>query len=291
MIQLINVNKGYEDRIILEDLNLLIEPGTVLGLVGPNGAGKSTILRLISGVIQADAGIVAVNEYEIFDNDRMKESIFFLGDDPYFFNQSTIRDMKEYIKLFYHNFDEDFYQKLLSDFNISDTVMISSFSKGMKRQAALIVAMASRPQILLMDESFDGLDPMMRFQLKQNIVEQLDKEEMIVIISSHSMSEIEDICDTVLLVKDRGIALSEKMDTIHLSYHKFQIAFKEKVDLDILKALNPITMEGHDRIFTLIIKGEYEELKSKVQALNPLVMEHSNLSLDEIYRYEMGGHQ
>lgn len=289
MIQLINVNKSYGENLILEDLNLIIEPGSVLGLVGPNGAGKSTILRLISGVIRADAGIVAVNEYDIFDNADSKQDIYFLGDDPYFFNQATIRDMKEYIKIFYKNFDEDFYQSLISQFNISEDVSISSFSKGMKRQAALIVAMASRPKILLMDESFDGLDPLMRFKLKQNIVDQLENNEMIVIISSHSMSEIQDICDQVMLVSNKGIKLNEKMETIHLAYHKFQVVFSNKVSPEIFNSLNPVSVVGLERIYTVIVKGELTEVRTKIDALNPIVVEHSHLSLDEIYRLEMGG--
>ena len=287
MIQLINVNKGYEDNLILEDINITIDNGTVLGLVGPNGAGKSTILRLIAGVIQADAGVVAVNEYDIFDNDEIKQSIFFLGDDPYFFNQSTLNDMKNYVKIFYKNFDDAYYDELVTIFSINPNELISSFSKGMKRQAALIIAIAARPDILLMDESFDGLDPLMRFKLKQSIVEQLDRQNMIIIITSHSMGEIQDICDSIILVNNKGITLNEKTDDIHIAYHKFQLAFDKDTDASIFDALNPYSVSGSHRIFTLVLKGDLEEINQVINDLNPLIVEHNYLSLDEIFRLEL----
>lgn len=287
MIQLINVNKGYEDNLILEDINITIDNGTVLGLVGPNGAGKSTILRLIAGVIQADAGVVAVNEYDIFDNDEIKQSIYFLGDDPYFFNQSTLNDMKNYVKIFYKNFDDDYYDELVTIFSINPNELISSFSKGMKRQAALIIAIAARPDILLMDESFDGLDPLMRFKLKQSIVEQLDRQNMIIIITSHSMGEIQDICDSIILVNNKGITLNEKTDDIHIAYHKFQLAFDKDTDVSIFDALNPYSVSGSHRIFTLVLKGDLEEINQVINNLNPIIVEHNHLSLDEIFRLEM----
>lgn len=287
MIQLINVNKGYEDNLILEDINITIDNGTVLGLVGPNGAGKSTILRLIAGVIQADAGVVAVNEYDIFDNDEIKQSVYFLGDDPYFFNQSTLNDMKNYVKIFYKNFDDDYYDELVTIFSINPNELISSFSKGMKRQAALIIAIAARPDILLMDESFDGLDPLMRFKLKQSIVEQLDRQNMIIIITSHSMGEIQDICDSIILVNNKGITLNEKTDDIHIAYHKFQLAFDKDTDASIFDALNPYSVSGSHRIFTLVLKGDLEEINQVINDLNPLIVEHNYLSLDEIFRLEL----
>lgn len=291
MIQLINVNKRFGDNLILEDLNLIIKPNSIIGLVGPNGAGKSTILRLISGVIQADAGIVAINEYDIFDNDTMKENIYFLADDPFFFNQSSLSGMKDYIKVFYKNFDDQIYTDLIEEFKISETASISSFSKGMKRQAALIIAISSRPKILLMDESFDGLDPVMRFKLKQNIIDQLETSEIIVIISSHSMSEVQDICDQVILVSDKGIRLNDRIETIQHKYHKFQLVFTEKISIDQLSFLKPLSITGTERIFTLIIKGVYDEIMKNISTLDPIVVEHSTLSLDEIYRLEMDGDQ
>lgn len=289
MIQLINVNKGYDNHLILEDINLTIENGSVLGLVGPNGAGKSTILRLIAGIIQADAGVVVVNEYDIFDNADVKQCIYYLGDDPYFFNQSNLKEMKEYIKLFYKNFDETYYYQLLIEFGINEREPISSFSKGMKRQASLILAIAARPQILLMDESFDGLDPLMRFKLKQYIVEQLDLKDTIVVISSHSLGELEDICDNVVLVNNRGLQMSGRIENIHASYHKYQIVFQDNTSAQSFATFDYLKLTGSNRIFTLIIKGDKQELDDKIAALNPYIIEHTNLSLEEIYRLEAKG--
>ena len=288
MIQLININKSFDHRLILEDVNLSIHNGTVLGLVGSNGSGKSTILRMIAGVIQADAGVVAINEYDIFDNDVVKQDIFFLADDPYFFVQSSLKDMKQYLKLFYKRFDDEVYHSLLKEFDISETDKLSGFSKGMKRQASLILALASKPKILLLDESLDGLDPSMRFKLKQYLCDIVIDEETIVVISSHSLNELNDICDTIVMIKDGTIEEEQTLNQVQISYHKFQVVFKEIPDHALLDALSFISIKGDQRIYTIIAKGIREDIEAKLSVLNPLIIEHSSISLDEVFRHEDG---
>lgn len=289
MIQLINVNKSYDNRLILQDLNLEIYPGNVIGLVGPNGAGKSTILRLIAGVVHADAGIVAINDLDVIDNASIKQHIYFLSDEPYFFNQATLFEMKSYHKIMYKNFDETYYEETLKVFEINENAPLSSLSKGMKRQAALLLALSCKPEILLMDESFDALDPLMRFVIKQCIIDQVEEKQMIVIISSHNLNEIQDLCNQIILISNKGIEMSQSIETLKSSYHKFQIVFDSPQSQEIFHDFDPVSLSGTSQIFTLIIKGVYDDIKLKLDALNPRIVEYASMSLDEIYRSEMGG--
>lgn len=288
MIQLININKSFDHRLILEDITLNIRNGTVLGLVGANGSGKSTILRMIAGVVQADAGVVAVNEYDVFDNAVIKQDIFFLADDPYFFVQSSLKDMKEYLKLFYKRFDDEIYHSLLREFNISESAKLSGFSKGMKRQASLILALASKPQILLLDESLDGLDPNMRFKLKQYLCDKVIDENTIIVISSHSLNELNDICDTIVMIKDGTISDEETLNDVQISYHKYQVVFKDIPDPQSFESFDFISIKGDQRIYTIIAKGVKEEIEKSINTLSPMVIEHSSISLDEVFRHEDG---
>jgi ABC-2 type transport system ATP-binding protein len=286
MITVNNLSKSYGTKLVLDDINLEVEKGHVVGLVGPNGSGKSTLLRLISGVLEPNAGLVRINSEDVYDNPEIKSDVFFLGDEPYFFNQSTINDMKEFYKLFYPNFDETTYQELLDDFKLDPSVRINSFSKGMKRQVVLIFALAAKTKIILLDEAFDGLDPKMRFKLRQYISQEIFDREIIVIISSHNLRELEDICDTIVMIHNNKLQFSHTTDDVVSIYHKYQMVFNEEFDPNIFKSLNPLNVSGKERIFTLILKGDKEELDAKIKELNPLIFEHNRVSLEEIFIYE-----
>ena len=289
MLKLTNVNKSYDDKLVLHDVSLSIETGTVLGVVGPNGSGKSTILRLLAGVIEADAGLVQIDNQNIFDNAPLQEGIVFLADDPYFLLQSTLKDMKSFYKKFYSKFDDLYYTELVSEFNISETEKLSNFSKGMKRQATLILAMACKPKILMMDETFDGLDPIMRFKLKQFIIDGISSQDMIVVISSHALGEIESICDSIILVNHKGISISERMDDLFDRYTRFQVVFEEVQPEKLLKRLNALSIEGNQRIYNIIMRGDRDAAKAAIDKLEPLIVESTSMTLDEIYRYEVKG--
>lgn len=289
MLKLDNVNKSYDDKLVLQDVSLSIEVGSVLGIVGPNGSGKSTILRLLAGVIEADAGLVQIDNQNIFDNALLKQNIVFLADDPYFILQSSLKDMKTFYKLFYPKFDDEYYEVLLAEFGISETEKLSNFSKGMKRQATLILAMACHPKILIMDETFDGLDPLMRFKLKQFIIDGITSRDMIVVISSHVLTELESICDTIVLIDKKGITLSDRMDNLLEHYTRFQVVFEETPSAKMLSKLNALSIEGDKRIYSIIMKGDRKEAHEAINKLEPLLVEEANLNLDEIYRYEVKG--
>lgn len=287
MIEFINVNKKFGDKMVLEDLNIQIKEGSVVGLVGPNGSGKSTILRLLSGVLETDAGVIRIDGQDVYDNSQIKSDVFFLADDPYFFSQSSILDVKNFYQIFYKNFDEKIFQKLLHEFKLDPKAKINSFSKGMKRQVSVILAFACQAKILLLDEAFDGLDPLMRFKLRQYISDKTYQEEGIVIISSHNLRELEDICDSVAIIDNRSVKMNHSTQEYQDLYHRFQVAFESPFDSEQFKILNPIHMSGKSQVFTVILKGSQEELKKELQEFSPIILERSGVSLEEIYVYEL----
>jgi len=286
MISFSNVVKRFDEKLVLDNINWKLSKGHCYGLVGPNGSGKSTLLRLISGVIEADAGTVFVDRENVFDNPPAKEKIFFLADDPYFFPQSNMDEMRAFYQRFYPNFDVQKYQMLLEDFKLDPFTKINSFSKGMKRQVMLILGLASNPDILLLDEAFDGLDPLMRFKLRQYIAQEISENEILVVISSHNLRELEDICDHIAMINNNKLQMDSATDEMQDTYHKYQLVFKDRFDIEVLKALNPLHVSGTDRIFTMIVKGDKSEIEPSLKALDPMILEKGHASLEEIFIYE-----
>lgn len=287
MIEFINVNKKFDDKLVLEDLNLTINEGSIVGLVGPNGSGKSTLLRLLSGVLETDAGVVRIDEQNVYDNNKVKSEVFFLADDPYFFAQSTIIDIKQFYKIFYKNFSEDIFNDLLREFKLDPNAKINSFSKGMKRQVSVILAFSCQAKILLLDEAFDGLDPLMRFKLRQHITDKTYQKDGIVVISSHNLRELEDICDSVAIIDNHSVKINYSTQEYQEIYHRFQVAFSEPFDAKKFDVLNPIHVSGKSQVFTVILKGKQEELEESLRAFSPIILERSGVSLEEIYVYEL----
>lgn len=286
MISFSNVVKRFDEKLVLDNINWKLSKGHCYGLVGPNGSGKSTLLRLISGVIESDTGTVFVDRENVFDNPLAKEKIFFLADDPYFFPQSTMEEMRAFYQRFYPNFDVQKYQMLVEDFKLDPFTKINSFSKGMKRQVMLILGLASNPDVLLLDEAFDGLDPLMRFKLRQYIAQEISENEILVVISSHNLRELEDICDHIAMINNNKLQMDSATDEMQDTYHKYQLVFKDRFDIDVLKALNPLHVSGTDRIFTMIVKGDKSEIEPSLKALDPMILEKGHASLEEIFIYE-----
>lgn len=287
MIEFINVNKKFDTKLVLKDLNLEIQEGSIVGLVGPNGSGKSTILRLLSGVLESDTGVIRVDGKNIYDNEEIKKDVFFLADDPYFFSQSSIIDMKNFYKIFYKRFDETIFNELIKEFKLDPNAKINSFSKGMKRQVSVILAFSCQAKVLLLDEAFDGLDPLMRFKLRQHITDKTYQKDGIVIISSHNLRELEDICDSVAIIDNHTIRMNHSTQEYADLYHRFQIAFDRPFDLKEFDSLNPIHVSGKSQVFTIILKGDKQELEKQLESFAPIILERSAVSLEEIYVYEL----
>lgn len=287
MIQLRGVCKAFNSKKILDNLSMNVKKGTVYGLVGPNGSGKSTILRLLCGVYQLDEGFITINDKPVYDNIDLKSQIFFVADDPYYPTNATLNDLKRFYQIFYPNFSNDVYRQLLKAFPISENIRINKMSKGMKRQAVLIIALASQPMYLFLDEAFDGLDPVMRSNLKKIISDNISERNMSVIISSHNLRELEDICDSIGLLIDGAISLEGNKEELKTKLHKVQIGMKEPLNLENLAKLNIMSIDTVGNVTTLVIKNTEEEIRLVIEKLNPLLFEFIPLSLEEIFINEM----
>lgn len=289
MIQLTSVSKSFDNKLVLDRIDWTVKKGSVFGLVGPNGAGKSTLLRIISGVIKADNGQVTVDGEFVYDEPLVKKRILFLADEPFFLHQSTLREMKEFYKIFYPSFDETMYSKLLNNFPIPENEKINTFSKGMKRQTGLILALSVNPDVLLLDESFDGLDPVMRLTLKRFISREILNRDMTVVISSHNLRELEDICDQIALIDNKKVVMSGEVDSIKGDFHKIQVGFSHDVKEDIFAFLNPLHVDKMGNVFVVVAKGDIQGILDSIKKLKPVLVTELPLNLEEIFVYEMEG--
>lgn len=287
MLKVEAVSKKLGNKTVLENCSLTVQNGSVLGLIGLNGAGKSTLLRCICDVYQCDEGSITLDGETIHENEYLKQNILYLSDDPYYMYNATIKDMKEFYQIFYPQFDEQLYQKYLKIFKLDENKVMNNFSKGMKRQAFILMALAISPKLLLLDESFDGLDPMMRLLFKRAISECIEKKDISIIISSHNLRELEDICDAFAILEDAHIETSGMIDDTKEAIHKIQIAFREEKNREDFESLDIMHYAKTGRIITLVVKGNLEEIKHQIQSLDPLMMDILPVNLEEIFIYEM----
>ena len=286
MIKIMNLVKSFNDKKVLDNLNISIEDGTVFGLIGINGAGKSTLLRLISGVYSQDLGIVEVGGECVFENEKIKKDIIYVSDDPYFPFSSTIKSLKVFYSSFY-NLNEDLYQKYLSMFNLKENALISSFSKGMKRQVSLLFAMAISPKYLLLDECFDGLDPLVRLNFKKALTELIQDKKITVIISSHNLKELEDICDSFGILENGKINTYGDLIDSKTNINKYQLAYSIEKTKDDFKDFNLMSIEISGRVVSLVIKGNKEEIMAKLEKSEPLFIDVLPVNFEELFIYEM----
>lgn len=287
MINLKNISKHFDTKHVLEHVNWDIPKASIYGLVGPNGAGKSTLLRIIAGVLKADEGTVLVNGVDVYDNPSIKKHILFVSDDPFFLPQSTIKEMRQFYELFYPSFNDSMYHSLLKKFGLNDTDKINDYSKGMKRQASIILALSCSPDILLLDEAFDGLDPVMRLNLKRIIANELLNREMTVIISSHNLRELEDICDRIALLNNHTITIQDEIESIRNQYHKIQLAYTNPIDDKVLHDLNPMYFDKRGNVYMIVLKGELDDKMKQIKDTQPVLCEEIPITMEEVFVYEM----
>lgn len=286
MISIMNLVKSFDDKKVLDNLNIQIEDGSVFGLIGINGAGKSTLLRLISGVYSQDVGVIEVDNECVFENEKVKKDIVYVSDDPYFPISSTIKSLKVFYSSFY-NLDESLYQKYLNMFNLKESALISSFSKGMKRQVSLLFAMAICPKYLLLDECFDGLDPLVRLNFKKALTELIQDKKITVIISSHNLKELEDICDSFGILENGKINTYGDLIDSKTNINKYQLAYSIEKTKDDFKDFNLMSIEISGRVVSLVIKGNKEEIMAKLEKSEPLFIDVLPVNFEELFIYEM----
>lgn len=284
MIELIELVKDFDDIKAVNHVTMSILDGEVFGLVGTNGAGKSTILRIISGVIKPDKGIVCVDNRPVFDNPEVKKNIFYISDDQYFLPNSTPEEMADYYQEIYDNFDKLRFFKLCGGFGLDIKRRISSFSKGMKKQVSILLGICSGTKYLICDETFDGLDPVVRQGVKSLFAAEMADRGLTPIIASHNLRELEDICDHIGLLHKGGVILSEDLSDMKLKMQKVQCVFTSEDDeKSALEGIDILIHEKRGRLHTITMRGEREDIEAAFKRGNPVFFEVLPLSLEEIF--------
>ena len=283
MLKMENVTKSFGGFTALHDLSMCVPKGSVYGLVGPNGAGKSTAIRLLTGVYRPDSGNITMEEQPVFENPSVKARIGYIPDDIFFFPSATLEEMRKYYKGFYPNFDDTLFNRLYDVFQLSKNSQIRRFSKGMQKQAAFHLSICTRPDVLILDEPVDGLDPVMRRQVWSLIVSDVAQRETTVLISSHNLRELEDICDHVGIMDKGHMLLERSLASMQGNTVKLQMVGDAPAGLEILHS------STSGRLNTLVVRGTPDEVSAKVSACAPAYFDVLPLSLEEIFIYELGG--
>ncbi|MDD4323739.1 MAG: ABC transporter ATP-binding protein [Eubacteriales bacterium] len=281
MLKINNVTKGFADYTVLSALNWEVPAGKVFGLIGSNGAGKSTLMRCISQVYDYE-GEITIDGTPIAEQ---KAKLFFVSDEPFYFNRFNTEDMKSYYQIFYPDFDEDYYRHLLELFHFDAKKPLHLLSRGLKRQSIIILALSCKPRLLLMDESFDGLDPMVRLTLKRELIKLVDGGDFSVIISSHNIRELEDICDEMALLEKKQIAFTQSLEDLRQNYHKVQLGYSEAPAAELFEKMPLLTYEVNNKVVTVIYHGD--EATKLLEATEPLLFNPLPISMEEIFVVEM----
>ena len=283
MLDMENVTKKFGDFTALNNLSMHIPKGAVYGLVGPNGAGKSTAIRLLTGVYRPDEGNITLDGQPIYENPAQKARISYIPDEIFYFPSASLEEMRKYYKGFYPKFDDALFDRLYDVFQLPKKSPIRRFSKGMQKQAAFHLNICTRPDVLILDEPVDGLDPVMRRQVCSLILSDVAQHETTVLISSHNLRELEDICDHVGIMDKGNMLLEKSLASMQGNTVKLQMVGDVPEGLEILHTANS------GRLSTLVVRGTPEEVRAKVSAANPTYFDILPLSLEEIFIYELGG--
>ncbi len=286
MIEIKHLCHDIGGKIILRNVDLTLQEGSVMGLVGINGAGKTTLLRLISGVFAVEQGMVLIDGIPV-DREDARKSLFFLPDDPYFTLDTTGEKLYSMYKVFYPAIDRAVFDRFMQEFSLNPKKPIRNFSKGMRRQLYISLAMAVKPKYLLLDEAFDGLDPLSRLAFKKALNEFVEEYGTSVLISSHSLRELEDFCDSYVLIDNKTVSSSGDIAEKVNRFCKFQLAFCEEISEGLFAKLPVTSIEISGRFVRVILEGNAAELLPKLQALNPAVVEEMRMDFEEVFIHEV----
>ena len=290
MIKVNNVVKTFDGFRALDGLTMTAEKGSIYGLVGPNGAGKSTILRHIMGIYRPDSGSVLVDGEQVYENPAVKAKIAAIPDDLYYFNSASTKDMMHFYRGVYPSFDVKRYEALAEAFpEVDEKQPIRRLSKGMQKQSAFRLALCCNPEVLVLDEPVDGLDPVMRRQVWSLLMGDVAERGTTVLVSSHNLRELEDVCDHVGILSRGRVALERSLTELQGGIVKLQIAFQTETPPDLPAGIDVLHTDHIGRVYTYIVRGSAEDVEARFKPLAPLFLEALPLTLEEIFIYEMGG--
>ena len=288
MIEVKDVIKTFDGFTALKEATLTVPQGSVYGLVGPNGAGKSTIIRHLTGIYRQDAGVVRMDGQDVWENAELKSRVAAIPDDWFYFHQATIRDMMRFYRGFYPHFSMERYEKLKEVFTISEKMPIRRMSKGMQKQVAFWLALSAMPDYLILDEPVDGLDPVMRRQVWSLMMGDVAERGTTVLVSSHNLRELEDVCDHVGIMDHGSVLLERSLAALQDNMVKLQVVFKEGAE-EVPADLPVLHASRLGRVHTLIMRMNAEEATQRLNVYDPVLVDAVPLTLEEIFIYELGG--
>ena len=290
MIEAKAVSKSFDGFLALNDLDMTVPKGSIYGLVGPNGAGKSTILRHLCGVYRPDSGVITIEGQPVYENPAIKERMVVIPDDVYYYGSASVREMMKFYRGMYPTFSMERFEQLTEAFPEVDAKRpIRRMSKGMQKQAAFWLAMSCCPDYLLLDEPVDGLDPVMRRQVWSLLMGDVAERGTTVLVSSHNLRELEDVCDHVGILSHGQVVIERSLSQLQGTTVKLQVAFPDGVQPGLPQGMEVLHQSQLGRVYTYIVRGSAEDVQQQVEAIRPLFVEALPLSLEEIFIYEMGG--
>lgn len=288
MIEMKNISKKFDRFQAVENVNLTIQKGSIYGLIGSNGAGKTTLIKLLAGIYRQDKGDVTIDGASVYENISLKQQIYYIPDQPYFLPQYTTKQMARFYSSIYPSWSEERFQKLAQIFELDVNKKIHTFSKGWQRQSAFILALSAKPDFLILDEPMDGLDPVVRKKVKNLLIQDVADREMTILISSHNLREIEDICDHIGIIHKGTLLIEKELDELKSDIHKVQVAYKEGVPEHLLKNLSLLHSEKRGSVFLFIVRGQEDAIAEQIRKTKPVIFDLLPLTLEEIFIYEMG---
>ena len=289
MLEAKNVVKTFDGFRALDSLNMTVPKGAVYGLVGPNGAGKSTIIRHLAGIYRQDSGEVLLDGQPVYENPAVKRRMTVIGDDWYYFPQANIREMARFFAGLYPAFSWERYEKLKQVFPLDEKMMLRRMSKGMQQQAAFWLAVCCMPEYLILDEPVDGLDPVMRRQVWSLLLGDVSERGTTVLVSSHNLRELEDVCDHVGILNRGQVLLERSLSDLQDNTVKLQVAYAGVTEPMLPSELNILHRSHVGRVYTYIVRGSRAEILRRMEITEPILLESIPLTLEEIFIYELGG--
>ena len=281
------LSKQFDKIQALNQVTTTIQKGSIFGLIGSNGAGKSTFLRLLAGIYRPDTGQIVIDGQPIYENEALKQKIFYISDDQFYFSNSNMEEMANYFAAMYQRFSYEKFRELTGLFRLDSKRKLNTFSKGMQKQAHIILALSCQPDYLFCDETFDGLDPVMRQAVKRLLADAVVEHQMTPIIASHNLRELEDICDHIGLLHQGGVIFERELDHLQSNIHKVQCAFTNPKGREDFTGLDIVTIEQRGSLSILVVRGSADETDERIKAMQPLYCELLPLTLEEIFITEM----
>lgn len=289
MIQVKNVTKYFDDFKVLDNFSLNVQKGTIYGLVGPNGAGKTTIINHITGVLKPLEGEIMINGIPVYENVDVKQRILSIADDWFYYSTYTIKQMARFYSDVYPRFNYERYEAIKDIFKIDEKKQIRKLSKGMKKQVAFWLVLSAMPEVLILDEPLDGLDPVMRKRVLNLVIADVNDRDMTVLVSSHNLRELEDICDWVGIIHQGKMIIEKPLDDLKGSVHKYQMVLDDSVASRLEQNEDVLYLSKTGSVYNIIMRGEAESTHKKLKELSPMLCERIGLTLEEVFIYELGG--